>query len=200
VKEEPIRYGTMADRPPGGPVELRTLATPGDGDLELEIGFGLGRFLLERAAAAPASRIVGVEIKAKLAYHVEKRIEKLAVPNARAWVGDARELLARSGPDACLSRVFVHFPDPWWKKRHAKRRVIDAGMTASIARLLRPGGELFVQTDVEERFEEMAAEIGKDPRFAIARLEATPYGARSTREVRAEADGLPIYRFVARRR
>lgn len=191
----------MADRPPDGPVDLRTLvAGEGDLELELEIGFGRGRFLLERARAVPASRILGLEIKSKLAYHVQQRILREPLPNAHAYATDARELLARSGPDESVARAFLHFPDPWWKKRHAKRRVIDAGMTASLARLLRVGGELFVQTDVEERADEMAAELEREPRFVVTRGGDNPYGARSNREVRAEEDGLPIYRVRGTRR
>src|SRR5690606_19607941 len=115
------------------------------------------------------------------------------------------ELLARSGPDGCLARVFLSFPDPWWKKRHAKRRVLGPGLLDDLARLLAPGGELFVQTDVEERAQELAALILGHGAFEPAsggRLEvdANPYGARSNREVRAEEDGLPIYRLLALRR
>ena len=198
-KEQPIRYGAMAARPPAdGHVVLDTLV-PGTGDLELEIGFGRGRFLLERARAAPESRVLGLEIKAKLAFHVAARLEREALHNARAYCADARELLARSGPDGSVARAFLHFPDPWWKKRHAKRRVVDAGMTAALARLLRARGELFVQTDVEERALEMEAELAREPRFSVERVETNPYGARSNREARAEEDGLPIHRLLARR-
>ena len=148
----------------------------------------------------PQNRILGVEIKAKLAYWVAQRLERDAITNARALCADARELLARSGPDGSVARAFLHFPDPWWKKRHAKRRVIDAGMTAALVRLLRPGGELFVQTDVEERAAEMEAELAREPHMLVERIDQNRYGARSNREVRAEGDGLPIHRLLARRR
>lgn len=189
----------MAPRPPErGEVDLRALV-PGEGDLELEIGFGRGRFLLERARAAPGARILGLEIKAKLAYQVAQRIERLGLANARAYCADARELLARAGPDGCLARAFLHFPDPWWKKRHAKRRVLDADVVSALARLVAPGGELFVQTDVEERAAEMAAELAAEHRFVVERAAANLYGARSNREARADEDGLPVHRLVARR-
>ncbi len=105
-----------------------------------------------------------------------------------------------------MRRFFVHFPDPWWKKRHAKRLVVQAGFLDDIARLLEPEGELFVQTDVEERaagYEELAS---LDPRFVpygdapgSPRLAENPYAARSPRERRAIADGLPVHRLRWRR-
>jgi tRNA (guanine-N7-)-methyltransferase len=105
-----------------------------------------------------------------------------------------------------VRRFFVHFPDPWWKKRHAKRLLVRAGFLDEIARLLEPRGELFVQTDVEERavgYEEIAF---LDDRFVPAgdapgspRLAENPYAARSSRERRAIADGLPVHRLRWRR-
>lgn len=196
----PIRYELMARHAPEGALDLGALI-PGDGDLELEVGFGRGRFLIERAAAAPTSRIVGIEIKTKWAHLVEERRKRLGLVNAVALCGDAREVLPRITPDASLARVFVHFPDPWWKKRHARRRVVDDGFLDQLARLLRPSGDLFVQTDVEDRALAMAERIAAAPGFRVRPgLEHdNPYGARSNREVRAEEDGLPIYRVHATR-
>lgn len=197
----PIRYELMARAAPEGAIDLDALV-PGEGDLELEIGFGRGRFLIERAQAAPGSRVLGIEIKAKWAHLVEERRKRLGLTQAVALWGDARTILPRSGPDGVLARVFVHFPDPWWKKRHAKRRVVDEGFVEQLARLLRPGGELFVQTDVEDRAAAMAERIAAVPAFAVEAgfAHENVYGARSNREVRAAEDGLPVHRVIARRR
>jgi tRNA (guanine-N7-)-methyltransferase len=198
----PIRYeyDLMARRAPEGPLDLSALV-PGEGDLELEIGFGRGRFLLERAASAPGSRIVGIEIKSKWAHLVEERRKRLGLTHVVALCGDARELLRRAGPDGCLARVFIHFPDPWWKKKHKKRRVVDEDFLDQLARLLRKGGELFVQTDVEDRALQMAAHITENAAFVVQPgfESENPYGARSNREVRAAEDGLPVYRIHSRR-
>lgn len=195
----PIRYHLFAPKPPEGDVDLSALV-PGEGPLELEVGFGRGRFLLERAVSAPGSRVLGIEIKAKLAQWVSERLDKHGLANARALFADARDLLPRSGPDGCLTRAFLLFPDPWWKKRHAKRRVLDEDFLDQMARLLETGGELFVQTDVEERMEAMRAELEAHDAFELRECPANPYGARTNREVRAEADGLPIHRLIAVRR
>ncbi|AKF06406.1 tRNA (guanosine(46)-N7)-methyltransferase TrmB [Sandaracinus amylolyticus] len=195
----PIRYGLMARTVPDGDVDLRTLV-PGEGPLELEIGFGRGRFLMERARAAPGSRIIGMEIKAKWAHLVEERRAREGITNAVALRADARAVLPRCGPDGCLARVFVLFPDPWWKKRHEKRKVVDETFLDHVARLLAPGGELFVESDVEDRAEGMRERIAAQGSFVIEPCEANPYGARSNREVRADEDGLPIYRVLGRKR
>ena len=121
--------------------------------------------------------------------------------------GDAREVLGRLRPDASVAVVYLHFPDPWWKKKHEKRLVIGGGLLGEIARLLRDGGELFVQTDVEERAELYAQVVTEHGAFEPAgdapgspHIKDNPYGARSPREHRAVADGLPVYRMRYRRR
>ena len=102
---------------------------------------------------------------------------------------------------------YLHFPDPWWKKRHTKRLVMGDVFLAEVARLLVPSGELFVQTDVEERAELYERVVSAHEAFAPAgdvagttRVAENPYGARSPREHRAIADGLPVHRMMWRRR
>ncbi len=196
------RYVALSPAAPEGPLGLVELL-PGSGDIEVEIGFGRGRFLLDRAGVAPASRLLGIEVKRKWAYLVAERAKSLGLANVRVFGGDARDILLRLGPDGSVARVFMHFPDPWWKKRHAKRRLRGNELLDPIARLLRVGGELFIQTDVEERAEVFLADLRehsafevKDPGYVVE----NPYGARSNREERAIADGLPVFRIVALRR
>lgn len=181
---------------------------PGEGPIEIEIGPGRGGFLFERAAAAPDRRILGLEIRLKWSAIVDERLRKAGLGGrVRALNADAREALSRLGPDASIDTFFLHFPDPWWKKRHAKRLVMGAGLLDSIARLLRAGGELYVQTDVEERAGLYAEQIEAHPAFepagdepGSAKLAENPYDARSPREHHAIADGLPVTRLRYRRR
>ena len=198
----PIRYHELAPRVPKGDLLLPELL-PGDGPLELDVGFGRGSSVFSRAAAAPESRIVGIEIKAKWAHVVEERRKRLGLSHVRAFAGDAREILARSNPDGCLDAVFLHFPDPWWKRRHDKRRILRDEFAVDIARLLRPGGAFFVQTDVEKRggiYRDLLRglsefELEGDDGF----IDKNPFGSCSNRELRAEEDGLPVFRILARR-
>jgi tRNA (guanine-N7-)-methyltransferase len=197
----PRPYDDAPRLPEADRIEMRSLAT---GEwTEVELGPGRGWFLVERAEAEPRAALVGLEIRRKWAAIVDARLAARGYgARARVFAEDARFALPRLGPDASVRRFFVHFPDPWWKKRHAKRLLVQGDFLGQVARLLEPGGELFVQTDVDERaagYEELVAE---DPRFVPSgdqpgspRLAENPYIARSPRERRAIADGLPVNRL-----
>ena len=196
------RYRDEAPRAPEGCFSLGELIE-GSGPVELDIGFGRGLSLFERAAAAPESRIIGIEVKTKLAYKVNERLQKHDLRNVAILCGDAREILKRAEPAGSLQRVALHFPDPWWKKRHDKRRVIGEALLTELARLLTPGGELFIQTDVEHRAEQYVAQLQETAGFTLASdsgyVEVNPFDARSNREKRAIEDGLPVWRILATR-
>jgi tRNA (guanine-N7-)-methyltransferase len=201
-------YAHAATFPPEGPVSVHELLEQRDGPLEIEIGPGRGAFAIERCQARPEIRLLGLEIRLKWAHLVDERLKKLGFGGrARVLAADAREALGRLGPDASVAAFYLHFPDPWWKKRHDKRLVLVEPLLDSIARLLVSGGELFVQTDVEDRAAQYQARLDAFPalepagdRFDDARLASNPYQARSNRERRADADGLPVYRYRYRRR
>jgi tRNA (guanine-N7-)-methyltransferase len=198
---DPRRYTRLAPTPPDGPIDLDAL-WPGVADIELEIGFGRGMFLLERAQVAKEAGILGIEIKRKWAYLVEQRAARLGLNHVRVYGADARDVLQRLMPAGRLARMFMHFPDPWWKKRHEKRRLRGAATFDPAARLLRPGGELFIQTDVEERAQTLLADLRSHGAFEIPAqgfVADNPFEARSNREKRAIADGLPIFRILVRR-
>jgi tRNA (guanine-N7-)-methyltransferase len=195
-------YREQAPRAPEGRFSLEDLIA-GSGPLELDIGFGRGLSLFERIAAAPESRIIGIEVKTKLAYKAAERLEKRGIKKVKILCGDAREILKRSEPSRSVRRVALHFPDPWWKKRHDKRRVIGEALLGELARLMAPGGELFIQTDVENRAEQFRAQLQDTPGFTLASgggyVDVNPFGARSNREQRALDDGLPVWRILATR-
>jgi tRNA (guanine-N7-)-methyltransferase len=195
------RYEDAARLPEGGPVDVRTLAV--GAWIELEVGPGRGWFLVERAQVEPRVALVGVEIRRKWAAIVDDRLAARGLSaRARVFAEDARTALPRLVPDGSLRRVFVNFPDPWWKRRHENRLLVQEAFLGEVARLLEPGGELFVQTDVEERAGAYERLVACDARFAAAgeppgsvRLADNPYVARSPRERRAIAEGLPVYRM-----
>ncbi|HSQ64372.1 MAG TPA: tRNA (guanine-N7)-methyltransferase [Polyangiaceae bacterium] len=206
MSEKPRPYADAPRLPEGEHVELRSLVR---GEwIEVELGPGRGGFMIERAAAEPRAGLVGLEIRRKWATIVDGRLNKLGHGDrARVFAEDARFALPRVAPDASVRRFFSHFPDPWWKKRHQKRLMLSSGLVDEVARLLEPGGEIFVQTDVEERAAQYETALLADARFApagdapgSARLVENPYVARSPRERRAMADGLPIFRVRFTRR
>jgi tRNA (guanine-N7-)-methyltransferase len=171
--------------------------------IELEIGGGRGAFHFERLAAAPDACVLGLEIRKKWATIVDRKLHTLGLQaRGRCFAEDARLALPRLQPSSRLRAVFLHFPDPWWKKRHEKRLVLGDVVQDEIERLLVPGGELFVQTDVDHRAEQYrafldarAALVAHGDRPGDPSLVENPYGARSPREKRAIQDGLPIHRL-----
>ena len=195
-------YRQKAPRAPEGRFSLDDLIE-GSGPIELDIGFGRGLSLFERTAISPGSRIIGIEVKTKLAYKANQRLQKDDLRNVTILCGDAREILKRAEPAGSVQRVALHFPDPWWKKRHDKRRVIGEALLTELARLIKPAGQLFIQSDVEHRAEQYVAELRRTPGFALASdsgyVDANPFDARSNREKRAIEDGLPIWRILATR-
>ena len=196
------RYRNEAPRAPEGRFSLDE-RIEGKGPIELDIGFGRGLSIFERAAASPESRIIGIEVKTKLAYKVNERLQKQELQNVAILCGDAREILKRAEPAGSVQRVALHFPDPWWKKRHDKRRVIGEALLAELHRLMTPGGALFIQTDVEHRAEQYVGQLRDNPGFTLASdtgyVDANPFDARSNREKRAIEDGLPVWRILATR-
>ncbi len=196
-------YRELAPKAPEGRFSLQTLAE-GSGPIELDIGFGRGLSLFERAALAPQSRIIGIEVKTKLAYKAQERLEKHGIRNVTVLCGDAREILTRAEPSRSVARVSLHFPDPWWKKRHDKRRLIGDALLAELVRLMKPGAELFIQTDVEHRARQYVAALRAQNELELSSeggfVGENPLGARSNREKRAAEDGLPVWRILAVRR
>jgi len=204
VPESDLRrlYREGAPRAPEGRFSLEELIA-GTGPIELDIGFGRGLSLFERSAASPQSRIIGIELKTKLAYKVQERVLKRELRNVKILCGDARDILKRAEPRGSVQRVALHFPDPWWKKRHDKRRVIGEDLLNELVRLMKPGGLLFIQTDVEHRAEQYAAQLREMEGLSLGPdgdyVGVNPFDARSNREKRAIEDGLPVWRILATR-
>ncbi|MEW6331987.1 MAG: tRNA (guanosine(46)-N7)-methyltransferase TrmB [Pseudomonadota bacterium] len=123
----------------------------------LEIGFGNGEALAAAAAAHPEDDYFGIEVHRPGAGSLLRRIETAGLSNLRVMLGDASEILAQRIPDASLSAVRLFFPDPWPKKRHHKRRLVQPEFAALVARKLAPGGYFHLATDWPAYAEHMVA-------------------------------------------
>lgn len=172
--------------------------------VELEIGCADAQFLFERAAADPSRLYVGAEIREDLTVLVNKRARREAVP-VHAVFCQAQLHLKELFPEGSVERVYVNFPDPWFKRRHHERRMVDPALGEQIAHVLRPGAELFVQSDVWDIALDAMATFDADDRFVNQSGEwsfwkqGNPYGVRSWREQNAEETGLTIWRIMYRR-
>jgi len=121
--------------------------------LEVEVGPGKGLFLRNAAAAHPEVDYLGIEIARRYAQFAAAQLAKRGLPNAVVVCGDAVRVFQEVLPDAVAAAVHIYFPDPWWKKRHKKRRVIRESFVQRIEAVLHPGGTLHLWTDVEEYFQ-----------------------------------------------
>jgi tRNA (guanine-N7-)-methyltransferase len=177
-------------------------------ELWLEIGFGGGEHALAQVAAHPQAGLIACEvfengISSMLSALVPQGGEATAPlpPNLRIWPDDGRVLL-RALPDACLDRLFLMFPDPWPKMRHAKRRFVHPDLVPEVARVLKPGAEWRVASDDPTYqawvTEVMAAQTLFDaPPPAVERPEGWPptrYEAKALRAGRS-----PLYWTFSRR-
>jgi tRNA (guanine-N7-)-methyltransferase len=173
--------------------------------VELEIGCADAQFLFERAARDPSRQYLGLEIREDLVKLVNRRARALAVP-VHAVFCQAQLHLTEILPAGSVDRVYVNFPDPWFKRRHHARRMVDDTLAAGIATVARSGADLFVQSDVWDIALDAMSTFERDDRFSNLAGEWTfwrdgnPYGVRSWREQNAEATGLPIWRILYRRR
>lgn len=117
--------------------------------LNLEIGFGMGQSLAEMAEAAPEQDFIGVEVHKPGCGALLMEMEERGLDNIRLYRADVLDVLAEAIPEASLDRVLILFPDPWPKKKHHKRRLIQPDFVAALHRYLRPGGVLHIATDWE---------------------------------------------------
>jgi tRNA (guanine-N7-)-methyltransferase len=141
-------------------LELSSLEAPvswpaifsNDHPVELEVGSGKGLFLANAASRVPSHNFLGIELSRKYALRAAERIAKRDLPNGKVVIGDARLFLSRFVPPASVRTVHIYFPDPWWKRRHKKRRVFTGAFVDDVERCLEPGGDFWIATDVEEYF------------------------------------------------
>jgi tRNA (guanine-N7-)-methyltransferase len=167
--------------------------------LEVEVGSGKGLFLRNAAAARPDVDFLGIEVARKYAAFAAAGLVKGGLTNAVVVCGDGLRLFSELIPDNTLAAVHVYFPDPWWKKRHRRRRVMRDSFLHDIARTLQPGGSLHFWTDVEEYFRtslELLAECtplqGPLPVPEIPAEHDMAYRTHFERRVRLASE--PVYR------
>ena len=132
----------------------------------VEIGFGMGQSTAAIAQARPGDDFLGIEVHAPGVGGLCKLIEEGNIPNLRIVQHDAVEVLRDMIPEASLAGVHVYFPDPWPKKRHHKRRLIQSPFVKLIASRLAPGGYLHCATDWEEYAQQMLEVLAAEPLLA----------------------------------
>jgi tRNA (guanine-N7-)-methyltransferase len=155
----------------------------------LEIGFGNGESLVTLATEHPERDFLGIEVHRPGVGHLLLRIEELGLGNLRVVCRDAVEVLQICVAESSLDEVLLYFPDPWPKKRHHKRRIVQPDFVALVASRLRPGGVFRMATDWQPYAEHMLAVAGA---CAALRNESSE-GAYVPRP-----DSRPVTRFERR--
>jgi tRNA (guanine-N7-)-methyltransferase len=133
--------------------------------VKLEIGFGSGEALVSMAEQDPKSLYLGIEVHCSGVGRCLNSIHERGLVNVRLIREDAIEVLQSMLPSRCLDSVFLFFPDPWHKKRHHKRRIVNQQFRDLLADLLKPGACLHMATDWQDYAEYMAEEFLADSRY-----------------------------------
>lgn len=171
--------------------------------LLLDIGCARGRFLLRMATAQPEWNYLGVEIREPLVAEANRLAGEAGLTNvhyafcnAMLWL----ERLIADIPSDVLQMVTIQFPDPWFKKKHAKRRMVNPELIRTVVDKLAPDGKIFVQTDIEFLAEDMFELFRGDGRLNERPMVENPFPVKTEREKAVEDKELPVYRTTFAKR
>ena len=187
-------------------IAVEPLELPAGVPVEVELGSAEAHFLMTRAAEDPSCFYVGVEIRRDHVGLANAACERQGLKQVRSVFANMSVDLPRLLPAGRVSRFFLNFPDPWWKARQHKRRVMSPELAAEVFDLLAEGGEIYVASDVFDIALDAMSVLEHDcsRRFVNLRepwtfLRESPFAARSRRERQCEAEAIHIWRLAYRR-
>ncbi|MBE8991869.1 tRNA (guanosine(46)-N7)-methyltransferase TrmB [Nostoc sp. LEGE 12450] len=192
---------------PASPLDWEKIYAKPNQPLHLDIGCAKGQFLLNMASIEPNWNYLGLEIREPLVVEANKLRSELALTNLHYLfcnVNNSLRSLLSSLPSGSLQRVTIQFPDPWFKTRHAKRRVVQPELVAELASYLAVGGVVFVQSDMEFIAVEMRDRFAAHPAYQKVGTEEwlaeNPLPVPTEREIGTQKKGEPVYRALFVRR
>jgi tRNA (guanine-N7-)-methyltransferase len=173
--------------------------------LEVEVGSGKGLFVRAAAVARPDVDFLGIEIVPRYARFAAAGLARHGLDNAAVVIADAIRVLQEVLPEESVTAIHIYFPDPWWKRRHKKRRVMRESLARDVVRVLQPGGLLHFWTDVEEYFETAVGLFretpGLDGPFEVCEAPAAhDMDYRTHFERRTRLHGATVFRTLFRRK
>ncbi|MBW4559174.1 MAG: tRNA (guanosine(46)-N7)-methyltransferase TrmB [Trichormus sp. ATA11-4-KO1] len=188
---------------PASPLDWEKVYTQPSQPLHIDIGCAKGRFLLKMAQIAPDWNFLGLEIREPLVVEANQLRSELGLTNLHYLfcnVNNSLRSLLSSLPTGTLQRVTIQFPDPWFKTRHAKRRVVQPELVAELANYLAVGGMVFLQSDIEFVAVEMRDRFAENPAFERLSTEEwlaqNPLPVPTEREIGTQNKGEPVYRAL----
>jgi tRNA (guanine-N7-)-methyltransferase len=164
----------------------------------LEIGPGKGEFILNQAQENPHTNFAAVELKRGRFEKISRKIAQLELQNLFLVRGDARECLPRVFPQGLFDKIYILFPDPWPKKRHAKHRLLKPRLVNQLHELLKPGGEILSATDAGFYSEQIVASFEAVGNFVCKPTES-PYPTYFEKKWRAAGRNIDYWRFIPSR-
>ncbi len=181
------------------PLQIERVFADSDLPLHLDIGSARGRFLLKMAAVELNQNFLGVEIREPLVEEANRIKEEENLTNLHYEFCKATYSLDRlleQLPSEVLQTVTIQFPDPWYKKKHAKRRMVKNNLVETVVEHLRIAGKVFIQTDVDFLAEEMFELFRRNARLCEVKVAENLFQVKTEREIAVEEKGLPIYRAM----
>lgn len=178
-------------------IEIEEIFARPNQSIHLDIGSARGRFLLKMAEIFPARNFLGVEIREPLVAEANRLAREANLTNLHYKFCNATfalDKLLEKFPAGILQTVTIQFPDPWYKKRHAKRRMVNNELIKSVVRHLRIGGQVYIQTDVDFLAEEMFEMFRGIKNLREMKICDNPFPVKTERENAVEEKGLPVYR------
>src|SRR5262245_22242358 len=173
-----------------------------DNPVEIEVGCGKGAFLLAAAVARPDINFFGIEIVRKYQLYVATRMAIRGLRHVRVACADARTLIRDRVPAASVQAIHIYFPDPWWKKRHHKRRVFTPEFVSACTHAIKPAGRFYIATDVDDYFALMTELCGQQPGLTLLPNAGPAHELDylTNFERKAREQGTPVNRAVYERR
>ncbi len=169
--------------------------------LHLDIGCGRGKFLIQMSQLQPDFNFLGIEIREPLVIEANREKEELGLTNLHYLFGNinySADILLASLPSNILSTVTIQFPDPWFKKKHKKRRILQPELVNILADYLVENGAVFLQSDIEEVATEMRDRFNEHPSFLQQHQEtwlgSNPLPVPTERELYVISHSEPVYR------
>lgn len=185
------------------PIEWEKVFVHPQQPLHLDIGCARGRFILQMAQIEPSWNFLGLEIREPLVIEANRLSAELGLTNLHYVFCNANislKMLLSSLPAGILQRVTIQFPDPWFKTRHAKRRVVQPELVSDLADYLPVGGIVFLQSDMKFIAVEMCDRFTENPHFqrvgTTEWLAENPLPVPTEREIATQNKGEPVYRAV----
>jgi len=185
------------------PLEIEKVFTNPSLPLLLDIGCARGRFLLKMAELDKTQNFLGIEIREPLVIEANQLAKEANSVNLHYEFCNAMLNLDRALadlPQGILQNVTIQFPDPWFKKKHAKRRMVNRELVETVVRHLAENGKIFVQTDIEFLAEEMFALFRANENLTEVEISENPFPVKTEREKAVEDKELPVYRRIFEKR